>query len=150
MKTILILAALVLGAVNAQAQEVTPVYAEGKTGKSIKGQFTVMNKGLTNLPVIVEPKQLQIVDGKATFGTLQPDAKLELKDTSAVIPPRGSRTFDYKLSCTKDCMVMLLSGMTTGKTKEGVMIRLWIPSSVYLCQEQKDCRVRTKKAAGLP
>lgn len=149
MKTILIVVALTVFAISAQAQEVSPVYAEGKTGKPVKGQFTVINKGLQNLPVSIEPKQLQLVDGKATFGNVQPWAHLELKDSSAVIPPKSSRTFDYKLSCEQECMLMLLSGMVTGKTREGVTVKLWIPSSVYLCNDQKGCRERTKKAAGL-
>lgn len=149
MKISLFFAALTLGAVTVHGQEVSPVYAEGKTGKFIKGQFTIINKGVTNLPIVVEPKQLVMVDGKPTFGPLQPGTDLELKDTSAVVSPKSSRTWDYRIRCTKDCLVMFLNGMSTGKTREGVMIRLWIPSSTYLCDVQKGCRERTKKAAGL-
>lgn len=150
MRTIVIFAMLSFTAATAQTQEVTPVFAEGKAGKFVKGQYTVINKGVTNLPVIIEPKQLVMVDGKPTFGPLQPGTEVELKDTSAVISPKSSRTFDYRLRCTQDCLVMFLNGMTTGKTKEGVMIRLWIPSSVFICTDSaKGCRVKIKTEAGL-
>jgi hypothetical protein len=150
MKTFLILAFIGITATSVMAQEVSPIYAEGKIGKPVKGQFTVSNKTLQNLQVIIEPKQLVIVDGKSTFASLQPGTEVELKENSAVISPRSSRTFDYKLHCANECLVMFMNGMTTGqKTKEGVLIRLWIPSSVYLCTETKGCRERTKKSAGL-
>lgn len=150
MKKILILAVLSLIGVAARCQSISPVYAEGKIGKKpAKGQFTVTNKSIQPMAVTVEPKQLVVVDGKPTFGLLQPGTTVELKDTSAVVPPKSSRTFDYSIRCEQDCMVMLLSGMMAGKTKEGINVKLWIPSSVYLCREQKGCRERTKKAAGL-
>ena len=151
MKKILILAGLmVVSAVTAQAQTVMPLYAEGKAGKWVKGQFAIRNEGITPLPVSVEPRQLQIINGKGAFGALQPGTTVELPDTSAVIPPRGIRSFDFRIHCDNDCMIVFLNGMVTGKTKDGVLVKLWLPSSVYLCNEPKGCRDRTKKAAGLP
>jgi hypothetical protein len=151
MKKILILTVIgFASAIAAQAQEVSPVYLEAKTGKIVKGQFTLFNKQLAPMPVTVEVKQLQVNNGKWEFGPIQPGTMVELKDTSAAIAPKSNRTFDYKVRCEKDCMVIFLSGMITGKTKEGVLVKLWLPSSVYLCSDTKDCRVRTKKAAGLP
>ena len=148
---ILLLAVVSLVGVAAQAQTVMPVFAEGKAGKHwVKGQFTVMNQGVQPLPVSVEPRQLQIVEGRGAFGMVQPGTEVELKDTSAVIAPRSSRTFDFKIHCETDCMVTFLSGMVTGKTKDGVLVKLWLPSSVFLCTEVKGCRARIKKAAGLP
>jgi hypothetical protein len=147
---VLILAAISLIGVVSHAQQVSPVYAEGKAGKkSMKGQFTVQNLGVAPMPVTIEPRQLVIVDGKGTFGALQ-DATVVLKDTSAVVAPRSARTFDYEVNCPKECMVMMLSGMTTGRTREGVTVKLWIPSSVYACVDTaKNCRARIKKEAGL-
>jgi hypothetical protein len=150
-KILLLIAASFIGAVAAQAQEVMPVYAEGKlSAKPAKGQFTVVNKSLQAMPVTVEPHQLQMVDGQPKFGPLDATTQVELKDTSAVIPPKSSRTFDYRVRCEKDCMVTFLSGMVTGKTQQGVQVKLWLMHSAYLCSETKDCRVRIKKAAGLP
>jgi hypothetical protein len=150
-KILLLIAASFIGVVAAQAQEVMPIYVEGKVSpKALKGQFTVVNKSLQAMPVTVEPHQLQMVNGQPKFGPLDASTQVELKDTSAVIPPRGSRTFDYKVRCQNDCMVTLLSGMVTGKTKEGVQVKLWLMHSAYLCSEVRDCRVRIKKQAGLP
>jgi len=148
---VLMLAAISLMGVAAQAQEVMPIYVEGKAGpKPVKGQFTVLNKSLQPMPVTVEPHQLTMVNGQPMFGTLDPTIQVELKDTSAVIPAKGSRTFDYKVTCRGDCMVSFMAGMVTGKTREGVTVKLWLMHSAYLCIDTKDCRVRTKTAAGLP
>lgn len=149
-KTLILIAVSVIGAVGAQAQEVMPVYVEGKASpKPLKSQFTVVNKSLQAMPVTVEPHQLQMVNGQPKFGALDASTEVELKDTSAIIPPKSSRTFDYRVHCQSDCMVTFLSGMVTGKTKEGVQVKLWLMHSAYLCSETKDCRVRMKKAAGL-
>lgn len=149
-KTLVLIAASLILAVVAHAQEVLPVYAEGKaSGKPLRGQFTVLNKSLVAMPVTVEPHQLQMVNGQPKFGPLEPGTQIELKDTSAIIPPKSSRTFDYKVSCGNDCMVTFLSGMVVGKTKDGVQVKLWLMSSAFLCQEPKGCRERIKKAAGL-
>ena len=152
MKRILTLAVLSFaGAVTTHSQTVTPIWIEGKTGgKGVHSQFTVINKGITPLPVTVEPRQLQMVDGKPQFGPVQTGTQVELKDTSAVIAPKSNRTFDYRVTCPQDCMVLFMTGFVTGKNKDGVTVKLWIPSSAYLCSETKGCRERTKKAAGLP
>jgi hypothetical protein len=148
---ILILVVISLIGMVAQAQQIAPVYTESKAGKkSFHGQFAVINQGIASMPVIVEPRQLQAVDGKPSFGALLPGTTVVLKDTSAVVSPKSSRTFDYEVHCEKDCVVTFLAGMTTGRTKEGVQIRLWLMSSAFLCSNTaKDCRVRTKKAMGL-
>src|SRR6266851_3976911 len=139
---LLILMSLTIGTI-ARAQEVMPIYIEGKASpKPLKGQFTVVNKSLQPLLVTVEPHQLQMVNGQPKFGALDPSTQVELKDTSAVIPPKGARTFDYKVRCTNDCMVTFLTGMVTGKTREGVMVKLWLMHSAYLCENTKDCRAR--------
>jgi len=147
---LLIVAVSFIGVVAAQAQEVMPIYVEGKVSpKPLKGQFTIVNKSLQAMPVTVEPHQLSMVNGQPKFGPVDSTTQIELKDTSAVIPPKSSRTFDYKVRCQNDCMVTFLSGMVTGRTKEGVQVKLWLMHSVYECSEVKDCRVRMKKAANL-
>src|ERR1700730_14912015 len=116
MKSILILAVLSFTGAIANAQSVMPVLLECQT-KGVHSQFTVQNLNLTPMPVGVEARQLQMVDGKATFGALQPGTHLELRDTSGVVAPKSNRTFEYRLSCERDCLVVLLAGMVTGRTK---------------------------------
>lgn len=161
MKRIILMLAISLVGVVAHAQTVMPLFAEGKTGKHwVKGQFTVQNQTVSPMPVSVEPRLMQVVGGKATFQTLdfngtrndfeRGDVQVELKDTSAMIAPRGSRTFDFKVHCDEDCMVTFLNGFITGRNPQGITIKLILPSHVYLCDKPKGCRVRIKAAAGLP
>ena len=151
MKKILILVVISMVGVVAQAQQMAPVYTESKVGKKpFHGQFTVINQGISSMPVVIEPRQLQAVDGKPVFGELLPGTTVVLKDTSAVVGPRSNRTFDYEVRCERTCVVTFLAGMQNGKTKEGVMVRLWLMSSAFLCIDSaKDCRLRTKKTMGL-
>lgn len=147
---VLLFAVISLVGTTAWPQNVTPLYVESKTNHYVKGQFAITNLGLSSLPVSVEARQLVVVNGKATFQDVQPGTEIELKNTSAIIPPMGRHIFDYKVRCEKDCLITFLSGMVQGRTKEGIEIKIWLPSHVYLCQEQKGCRLRIKAAAGLP
>lgn len=144
---ILMLAALIVASAGmANAQQVAPIYSEAKMKHSVKGEFTVVNAGLTSMPVVVEAKELIAgKDGAPGFQALSPDVRVEMKDTSAVIPPKAQRAFEYKIECQRNCAVSFFSGMTTGKSKEGIAIRLWIPSTVYACTDKAvGCRIRTK------
>lgn len=147
-KFLMMLAVSGIGTI-ASAQSISPVYAEAKTGKTVKGQFAVQNLGVSPLPVTIEPRQLQMIDGKPQFGSVLPGVEVVLRDTSAVVSPKSSRTFDYTLKCPTDCMVSFWAGMVTGRTKEGIQVKTWLMSSVYACDKIKGCRERTKKAAGL-
>ncbi len=148
---ILILAAISFVGVVASAQTVGPVFLEGKIGKKpFKGQFLVENSTVHPMPVVIEAKQLQAVDGKPVFGALLPGTVVSLKDSSAVVSPRSSRVFDYEVRCEKNCVVTFLAGMSGGKNPQGINIRLWLMSSAFLCSDSaKNCRTRTKKAMGL-
>lgn len=152
MRKFLMLAVAVLGgAVAVQAQQIIPAYNEVKVKKhgTISGEFTVINSAVTPMSVYVEAKEVgEGIEGKPTFKPLSDDIVFELKDTSGLIPPKSSRTFEYKISCPRTCAVAMFSGMQTQKPADGsIAVRLWLPSVVWVCEDSaKDCRVRTKKA----
>lgn len=148
---ILVLVVVSLAGAVAQAQQVVPVFQEAKMKHSVKGSFTIMNNGLVPMPVVVEPKELTSgQDGAPGFKPVSEDVKVELKDTSAVVPPKGQRMFEYKITADRNVAISFFNGMTTGKSKEGIAIRLWIPSTVFSCTDtSKACRVRTKTLLGI-
>jgi hypothetical protein len=152
MKMILV-AVLVLGsAVAASAQQVVPVFVEAKMKKQVKGEFTVVNNSISQMPTTIEAKMMvKSDDGQPAFRVPSPDIVVELKDTSSTVAPKGQRTFEYRIVCPHDCAISFFAGMMTGKpVANGVTLRLWIPSTVYVCMDSaKDCRVRTKKALGI-
>lgn len=156
MRKILIAVAVVLVGTVAQAQQVIPVISEAKLGKkSYKNTYTVQNNTVSPMPVVVEAKQLIAgPNGQPAFAPLPDDVHVELTgDTSAVIPPKGQHAFDFKVESNRSIAVVFFNGMSTGKSKEGVNIRLWLPSVFYLCTQddggEKGCRTRTKAKLGI-
>lgn len=152
MKKILILVIAVIAlAVSTKAQEIIPAYNEVKMKKSVKGEFTVRNNGVTPMPVTVEAREVSGKDGKPVFSPISTDIHVELPNNSAVVPPKGQYTFSYKVECPKSCAVAFFSGMMSGKVKDtGIQVKLWIPSVVWACTDSaKGCRVRTKTLLGI-
>jgi hypothetical protein len=148
-RKIFAIAVLMLSAsVACKAQQISPLYSEGKL--KTKSQFSVTNLGVSNLPVSIEARELKIVEGKIQFIPPTGNVHVQLQDTSAVISPKSTRTFDYKASCDGECMFIIMAGMTTGKSKEGIVVKLWLPTSIYLCTDTaKDCRKRIREKTGL-
>jgi hypothetical protein len=151
MKKILILAGLLMAGRVAQAQQVVPVYAEAKVKHSMKGEWTVVNLGVQPMPVVIEMKEVVAgQNGQPAFQPLSSDIRVELPDTSAIVPPKGQHTFSYRVSCERNCAVSFFNAMMNGKTKDGIAVRLWVPSTVWACTDSaKDCRTRSKKALGI-
>lgn len=151
MRNILMVVALSLCGSAAMAQQITPIYAEGKI-KSARGSFTVSNLTIQNVPVTIEPKELvgATKDGNEIFAPLSSNVHLSLPDSSAVLPPKGSRQFDYKLSCDHSpCAVTFWTALQVGKTKEGITVQTIMMSTIYACDRTKNCRAETRKAMGL-
>jgi hypothetical protein len=152
MNKILIVATLIVGfAGTTSAQTVLPAISETKMKKSVKGEFFVRNDGLLPMPTVIEAKEITGgQDGKPIFKAPGPDVQIDLRDSSAVIAPKSQRSFEFKITSQRTVALAFFAGMQSGKTKEGVQIRLWIPSVVYACTDSaKDCRLRTKKALGI-
>lgn len=152
MKKTLVVGAVILAVASVgKAQSVSPLFVEAKN--KIKSQITVQNFGVQPMAVTVEAREMVLIDGKASLQPVGPGVHLELVDTSAVVAPKASRTFDYKVTSDHDTLVVILAGMVNGKPPKdgGVIVKLWMPSSQYLCPQtgEKGCRDRVKKALAL-
>jgi len=90
MKRILLLIAVsCIGAVAAQAQEVMPVFVGGQDqSKPMKGQFTNREQIIAGDARDRGAAPIAMVNGQPKFGALDASTQVELKDTSAVIPPK--------------------------------------------------------------
>jgi hypothetical protein len=104
------------------AQTVSPIIVE--CGMKCRGEFSITNNGLTALAVTVEARSFSL----DTLG----------------------HAFGYQLKCSvPPCSVALLSSMVVGHTAEGLLVRVQLAHTVYICEKQKDCRKKVRAAAGV-
>jgi hypothetical protein len=131
------------------AQTVSPIIVE--CGKKCRGEFSITNNGLTALAVTVEGRSFNLDSlGHATNRPLDPGVELKLEEGSARISPKGTHTFGYQLRCSvPPCSVTLISSMVMGHTAEGILVRVQLAQTVYVCEKQKDCRKKVRTAAGV-
>ncbi len=131
------------------AQTVSPIIVE--CAKKCRGEFSITNNGLTPLAVTVEARSFSLDTlGHGTNRPLDPGVELKLEEGSARISPKGTHTFGYQLKCSvPPCSVALLSSMAVGHTAEGILVRVQLAHTVYICEKQKDCRKKVRAAAGV-
>ena len=131
------------------AQTVSPMIVE--CGKKCRGEFSITNNGLTALAVTVEGRSFNLDSlGHATNRPLDPGVELRLEEGSARISPKGTHIFGYQLKCSvPPCSVALLSSMVVGHTAEGILVRVQLAHTIYICEKQKNCRKKVRAAAGV-
>jgi hypothetical protein len=131
------------------AQTVSPLIVE--CGKKCRGEFSITNNGLTALAVTVEARSFSLdTQGHATNRPLDSGVELKLEEGSARVPPKGTHTFGYQLKCSAPpCAVALLSSMVVGHAAEGILVRVQLAHTIYICEKQKDCRKKVRAAAGV-
>jgi hypothetical protein len=131
------------------AQTVSPIIVE--CGKKCRGEFSITNNGLTPLAVTVEARSFSMDTlGHATNRPLDSAVDLQLEEGSARVSPKGTHTFAYQLKCSaRPCSVVLLSSMVVGRTSEGILVRVQLAHTVYMCENQKNCRKQVRAAAGV-
>jgi|ERR1700722_2909491 hypothetical protein len=131
------------------AQTVSPIIVE--CGKKCRGEFSITNNGLTALAVTVEARSFSLDTlGHATNRPLDPSVELKLEEGSARISPKGTHIFGYQLKCSAPpCSVTILSSMVAGHTAEGILVRVQVAHTIYVCEKQKNCRKTVRAAAGV-
>jgi hypothetical protein len=146
--SLLLLQILFFG-LTVSAQTVSPIIVE--CGKKCRGEFSITNNGLKPLAVSVEARSFSLdIQGRAKNRPLDPGIDLQLAEGSARISPKGTHSFGYQLKCSvPPCLVALLSSMVVGHTPEGILVRVQLAQTVYVCKKQKDCRKKVRAAAGV-
>jgi hypothetical protein len=136
-------------AVIVSCQTISPIIVE--CGKKCRGEFSITNNGLTPLAVTVEARSFSMDTlGHATNRPLDSAVDLQLEEGSARVSPKGTHTFTYQLKCSaRPCSVALLSSMAIGRTAEGILVRVQLAHTVYMCENQKNCRKQVRAAAGI-
>lgn len=136
----------------ARGQSVSPLAAEAKMGREIRGSFTVRNVGIQELRVVVEAKSFSMDQrGQTTFRPLDPGITVKLDSMSTVLGARQFHSFSYTVSCfplDKPCWVVFYSGFSKGHTAEngGIMVRVELPTTLYICPGSgKNCREKIHK-----
>ena len=119
-------------------QTVAPPIAEYR-GK-IQGMFELKNDGDVPLAVILEVHGFQVSEqGNILYGDLDPAIRVELGESSFVIPPHGSHFVFYKARVEKDnAWFTILSTLTKAASDANRMrINFVLPHVVYLYQKPK-------------
>jgi len=131
------------------AQTVSPMVVE--CGKKCRGEFSITNNGLTPLAVTIEARSFSLDTlGRATNRPLDPTVDLKLEEGSARVAPKGTHIFAYQLKCSAPpCSVALLSSMVAGHTANGVIVRVQLAHTIYVCEKQKNCRKNVRAMAGV-
>ena len=126
---------------GARAQSISPFIAE--CGQKCSGEFTVTNTSVKPAAVVLDLFTLKIVKGKEVLLPLDQNTTVALNETSARLSPQGEHTYGYKVFCNQEsCLTRIRVGMPAGKTKDGMLVMLRLPYTVYSCKKQKGCRAK--------
>lgn len=141
----ILVAAILLAAINCHAQSVSPVITEEnvKAGKTYSGEVAFTSTSLKPLSVMVEAVSFTVLkDGSTSFRKLDPGIHVELLESSALVGVNQQHLFDFRVSCDKyPCAFTIYSSAVIGHTSSGEAVRLRLPSTYYLCAKgTKSCR----------
>jgi hypothetical protein len=137
MKKILTFAAgLLLLAISAAAQTISPVIVEYREKAS--GSLQIYNDSFVPLAVILEPRSFTVdTEGQPTFHTLDPEIRVSLSETSFRVGPQQTYTIFYKAQSTRlPAWFTIYATITGPQTPAGIKLVLELPHTVYLLTKQ--------------
>jgi hypothetical protein len=139
------LIAFLLLAEAAPAQQVSPVMSEC-SGKRCSGQFTATN--LNPIPAVVTVQAVSFKPGQGNQ-ELDPKIHFELRDMAARLGPKGQHTFYWKAECDElPCYFAIYASFSPAKQDKkstGLFMTICLPTTVWMCERSKDCRLNTRK-----
>lgn len=138
MKTISLLAVLLMTTGVAHAQSIAPVISEFniKPGKTAKGSFQIQNAALVPLMFVVEANDFVLDhDGRRTQ-PLKPSEHVEIFSSSGRLGPKEIRTIEFKVTCDSACNIKFRTGMVIGRTAQGLLVKIWLDHIAYLAQSK--------------
>ena len=129
---------LLLAAIPGVGQSVAPPIAEYR-GKA-DGMYELKNDGDAAMAVILEVHGFSVDEnGNLGYAPLDPKMKVELKESSFVIPPHESHYVFYKAEAERPtAWFTILSSMTRAvPVRNQMRINFVLPHVVYLYQKKK-------------
>jgi hypothetical protein len=119
-----------------KAQTISPISTEisVKPGKTARGSFQFQNNLLTTSAATVEIFNFSIENGKPKTRPLDPTTHVELGQSPSVkLGAKEIYQWDYKIRCdTPSCNVVFKVSEFTGKTPEGLAVKIILPTVVYV------------------
>jgi hypothetical protein len=133
----------------AKAQQVSPVVSE--CGLKCKGEFSVRNNTTKPELVSIDIRSLEFKEGKPVDVELSKNVQVQLDSQTARVSPLSEHVFTYRLICNvSPCVVKFGATFPGGKVAgSGAQLFFRLPSVVYSCSHQKNCRANTLKAMGM-
>ena len=131
------------------AQTISPLLSE--FGKKASGSFIVRNNGIRPMMVSLEKRGFLIsAKGEATLIPLPAGIEIQVGATSATVPPKGTHTFYYKMTCAQlPCHAQILALFSAGeRTADGMKLAFGLPTVIYVCEKKKNCRLNTLRSYG--
>lgn len=149
MRHVILMILILSGAGVVKSQTVAPLTTEYGKGRAA-GSFSLRNDSLQPIFVTVEPQSFSLDKNGQHITKLNPDVHVTLSESSFRIPPRSTEVVNYKIKTdSTPQMLLLAAGMTIGHTSEGIAVRVWLPTAIYICDRAKDCRKNSLDRAGL-
>lgn len=146
-----LLVLFLLFASAAHAQTIAPPTAEisTKPGKISRGSFQIQNNALQPVAFTAEYYSVAFDPRGPHYQPVDASVTVELSQSSGRLGPKEIHRIDYKISCrVLPCAVAIKVGMVTGRTKDGMQVRIILPHFVYLAQSKRP-RQDILTAAGL-
>lgn len=150
MRKILIGALFLCCVAMAHGQTISPVVSE--CGRKCSGEFSIKNNSVQPLAVTLQPYSftLDAKTGHSIFRPLDSSVDLRLDEMAARVGPKAEHSFGYRIRCNQTpCLVTIMATMTIGHTVDGIGVRVQLPTVLYACERQKNCRAEVRKEAGL-
>ncbi|MGH9733758.1 MAG: hypothetical protein ACRD8A_04105 [Candidatus Acidiferrales bacterium] len=132
LRRFLLIAFIVVAALPAAAQTISPVIVEYQ--KKANGKFQVTNDSDVPLAVVLEPESFTVDGkGKPTYFPLDKNVHLELSSTSFRLAPHQTYMVFYKASADHLPAWFTIYATVTGRrTVQGLELAIHLPHTVYL------------------
>src|SRR6266404_3757865 len=120
---------LFLFTLAANAQTLTPLVSEFnvRAGKTARGSFKIQNNSLTPVAFTIEADDFTLDRYGRHIQPLTSAEHVALSPSSGRLGPKEIREIEFKITCdTPRCEIVFRTAMVTGKTSQGLLVKVWL------------------------
>jgi hypothetical protein len=126
------------GSLPLHGQTIGPVISEFniKAGKTARGSFKVQNNSLTPIAFTVEADAFTLDKYGRHVQPLTASEHVVMSPSSGRLGPKEIREIEFTIVCESACNIIFRTGMVTGRTPQGLQVKLWLDHVAYLAQSK--------------
>lgn len=150
MKNIFAVIGLLMSVGSLPGQTLSPLISEFsiKPNKTAHGSFKIQNNGLLPVAFTVEADDFIFDKYGRHVQPLTAAEHVVVSPSSGRLGPKEIREVEFKIVCDTRCNILFRAGMVTGRTAQGMLVKVWLDHVAYLSQS-KHPRQDAMVAAGL-